>query len=440
MFEQLTEKLDTTFRKLRGQGTLTETNVREALKDVRRALLEADVHYAVAKRFVKDVEARAVGRDVLKGLTPGQQVIQVIYEELTALMGGEQRRLRKASTPPTTIMVVGLQGSGKTSFCGKLALHLRKERQRVTLAACDVYRPAAIDQLETIGREIDVPVVSDRDTKDVVAIAKRAFDTAREKAADYLILDTAGRLHIDEELMAELRRLRDDRRPTETLLVVDGMTGQDAVQIGEAFAETLGIDGVVLTKMDGDARGGAALSLRAVTERPILFLGHGEKPSDLMPFHPDRMASRILGMGDVLSLVEKTQEAVDLEEAERLQKKLKKSGFTLEDFLDQLKKIQKMGPLEDLLKMIPGVGAQLRGVEVDPKQLKRVEAIILSMTPAERREPKIIDASRRRRIGKGSGTSVQDVNRLLKQFNDMNKMMKRFSKLPKRMRMGMSGF
>ncbi len=434
MFEQLTEKFEGAFRKLRGQGTLSEENVREALREVRRALLEADVNYAVAKAFVKRVESRAIGKDVLKGVTPGQQVIQVVHDEMVRLLGGEHRPLRKAPHPPTILMIVGLQGSGKTSFCTKLALMLRKRRERVWLAACDVYRPAAIDQLETVARQIDVPVYADRQTTDVVAIAEGAFDAARESGADFLILDTAGRLHIDDEMMEELRRLSAAVKPTETLLVLDGMTGQDAVRSAESFEAALGIDGVVLTKMDGDARGGAALSVREVTGRPIVFVAEGEKPSDLSAFHPDRAASRILGMGDVLTLVERAQETVDREKALKLEERLRKSEFTLEDFLDQLRQVQKMGPLEDILKMIPGLGGRIKDVELDPKTLSRTEAIILSMTPKERRYPRIIDGSRRKRISRGSGTSVQEVNQLLKQFSEMHKMIKRLGKLPKRMR------
>ncbi len=431
MFEQLTEKLDATFRKLSGRGTLSESNVKEGLRDVRRALLEADVHFGVAKAFIKRVEEKAIGQDVLKGINPSQQVVKIVHDELVTLMGGEQRRLRRAPTPPSVVMIVGLQGSGKTSFCGKLAVHLRKSKQRVMMAACDVYRPAAIDQLETVGREIDVPVYADRETPDVVAIAKAAFAAARDKAADYLILDTAGRLHVDEMKMDELARLRDALTPSDTLLVVDGMTGQDAVRIGESFQEKLGFDAIVLTKMDGDARGGAALSVREVTGKPIVFLGNGEKPSDILEFHPDRMASRILGMGDILGLVEKAQEQFDEKEAAALERKIRKSQFTLQDFLSQLRMIQKMGPIEDLLKHIPGVGAQIKDLKIDPKELKRIEAIILSMTPGERDNPKVIDASRRRRISAGSGTSVQQVNQLLKQFKEMNKMMKQVSKLSK---------
>jgi len=437
MFEQLTEKFEGAFRKLRGQGTLSDENVRDALRDVRRALLSADVNFAVAKEFVKRVEARAVGHDVLKGLTPGQQVIQIVHEEMVRLLGGQNRPLRKTNFPPTVVMVVGLQGSGKTSFCQKLALHLRKKKERVLLAACDVYRPAAIDQLETVGKEIDVPVHSDRTTTDVVKIAEDAFDAARKISADYLVLDTAGRLHIDEELMEELRRLREAMEPKETLLVLDGMTGQDAVQSAEAFNGSLGVDGVVLTKMDGDARGGAALSVREVTGRPIVFIAEGEKAANLVAFHPDRMASRILGMGDVLTLVEKAQTTIDVEKAKKLESRLRKSEFTLEDFLDQLRQVRRMGPMEDLLKMIPGVGNKLKGIDLDPKAFSRTEAIILSMTSKERRYPRIIDRSRRRRISRGSGTTVQDVNQLLKQFKQMTKMMKMFSRLPKKMRGGL---
>ena len=432
MFEQLSERLESTFKRLRGQGSLTEDNVREALRDVRRALLEADVHFQVAKKFVKRVEERAIGRDVLKGLNPGQQVIGVVNEELIELMGGAPRRLKKSSSPPTVIMVVGLQGSGKTTFCGKLGLHLRKQKQRVLLTACDVYRPAAIDQLETIGKQIDIPVHANRETENVVAIAKGAVSAARDAASDVLILDTAGRLHIDDALMQELRDLRDAVKPDETLLVLDGMTGQDAVQIGSSFTDALGVDGVVLTKMDGDARGGAVLSIREVTGAPVLFVGTGEKPSDLAEFHPERMASRILGMGDVLTLIDKAQDAINRgRRARKMEQKFRKSQFTLEDFLGQLRQIQKMGPLEDLLKMIPGVGSQMKDLKVDPKALKRIEAIILSMTPSERDNPKILNGSRRKRIGAGSGTSVQEVNQLVKQFTEMNKMMKRFSGMKK---------
>jgi signal recognition particle subunit SRP54 len=431
MFEQLSERLESTFKRLRGQGSLTEDNVREALRDVRRALLEADVHFQVAKTFVKRVEERAIGRDVLKGLHPGQQVIAVVNEELIELMGGAPRRLKKAPTPPTVIMIVGLQGSGKTTFCGKLGLHLRKQKQRVLLTACDVYRPAAIDQLETIGKQIDIPVHANRETENVVAIAKGAVAAARDQAADVVVLDTAGRLHIDDALMQELRDLREAVKPDETLLVLDGMTGQDAVKIGSTFNEALGVDGVVLTKMDGDARGGAVLSIREVTGAPVLFVGTGEKPSDLAEFHPERMASRILGMGDVLTLIDRAQDAISEKDALEMEKKLRKSQFTLEDFLGQLRQIQKMGPLEDLLKMIPGVGSQMKDMKVDPNAMKRIEAIILSMTPSERHNPKILNGSRRKRIGKGSGTSVQEVNQLVKQFTEMNKMMKRFSGMKK---------
>jgi len=428
MFEQLTEKLDSAFRRLRGSGSLTQENMREGLREVRRALLEADVNVGVAKSFIQTVEERAIGRDVLKGLSPGQQIVQIVYEELVALLGGESRSLRKAPALPSILMMVGLQGSGKTSFCGKLAVHLRKRQQRVLLAACDVVRPAAIDQLEMVAKGIDVPVYARRDTADVVAIARGAVSQAKLSGADYLILDTAGRLHIDEMRMDELTRLRDDLRPAETLLVVDGMTGQDAVRIGETFNARLGVDGVILTKMDGDARGGAALSVRAVTGRPILFLGSGEKPSDIMEFHPDRIASRILGMGDVLTLVERAQEELDVAEARKLEEKFRKSTFTLDDFLKQLRQVQKMGPIEDLLKMLPGVGAKIKDLEFDPKAMKRIEAIICSMTREERRNPKVVDGSRRKRISRGSGTSVQEVNQLLRRFAEMSSLMKKLSK------------
>jgi signal recognition particle subunit SRP54 len=424
MFDDLSARLEGVLRKLRGRGVLTEENVRETLREVRRILLEADVHHKVARDFVARVETRALGQEVLKSLTPGQQVIKVVHAELTGLLGGQGRELRTAGMPPTVILVAGLQGSGKTTFAGKLARHLGKRGRGSLLAACDVHRPAAIDQLERVGAQAGVPVYADRSSRDPVAIAAGALASARQRAVDYLVLDTAGRLHVDAALMDEAARIRDATHPHETLLVLDGLTGQDAVRVAESFQKDLGIDGVVLTKMDGDARGGAALSIRAVSGAPILFLGTGEGVDALERFHPERMASRILGMGDVLSLIEKAEESIDAESAQRLEEKLRRREFTLEDFLSQLREMRKMGPLSEILGMIPGMGSRAAGLSVDESATRRVEAIILSMTPAERRRPSLIDGSRRRRIAGGSGTTVQDVNRLLRQFEEMRKMVR----------------
>ncbi|RMF55322.1 MAG: signal recognition particle protein [Calditrichaeota bacterium] len=428
MLEELTTKLESVLKKVRGQGKLTEKNIADSLKEIRRALLEADVNYRVVKQFVNEVQQKALGEEVLRSVTPGQQIVKIVHDELVQLMGETHTDIKTAGIPPTIIMLCGLQGSGKTTFSGKLAHFLRKRGRRPMLVAADVYRPAAKKQLEVIGESLGVPVYS-TESNDAVKICKESIKAAREKGCDVLILDTAGRLHIDEEMMQELERLKKEVQPHEILFVADGMTGQDAVNAAKQFQERLDFDGVVLTKMDGDARGGAALSIRAVTGKPIKFIGVGEKLDAIEAFHPDRMASRILGMGDVVSLVEKAQEAIDVEKAEKLEKKLRKNQFTLEDFYDQLQQIKKMGPLDQLLGMIPGIGKQLRGVQVDDRAFVRIEAIINSMTPEERRRPEIINGSRRRRIAMGSGTKVQDVNQLLRQFNEMKKMMKRMKKM-----------
>lgn len=423
MFEELSDKFDQVFKRLRGRGVLTEKNVKESLREVRRALLEADVNYKVAKDFVKQVEARALGRETLEGLHPGQQVIKIVHEEMVRLLGGEHRALAQAQGGPTIVMVCGLQGSGKTTFCGKLARRFLKKGKRVLLVAADTQRPAAMDQLEVVGRTVGAEVFVRRD-RDAVSICREGAEDAKARDFDLVVLDTAGRLHVDDDLMGELEHIKSSVGPHETLLVLDGLTGQDAVNVAEVFSERIAFDGVVLTKMDGDARGGAALSVTHVTGVPIKLVGTGEKAEALEDFHPDRMASRILGMGDVLTLVERVQEAVDQKAAMELAEKLQKEQFTLEDFFQQLEQIKKMGPLEDLLKMIPGVGKQLKGLTVDEGALGRIQALIQSMTPQERRTPNIINGSRRKRIARGSGTSVQEVNKLLKQFRDMQKMMK----------------
>ena len=425
MFEQLSDKLNGVFKKLRGHGTLSEENIRESMREVRRALLEADVHFQVAKDFVKKVQERAVGQEVMQSVDPGQQVIKVVHDVLVETLGGDATQLVHSKQTPTRIMIVGLQGSGKTTFTAKLGLHLRKKVKRsATLAACDVYRPAAMDQLGLLAREIGLDTHIEAGETDAVAIAKRALEQAREKKSEYLLVDTAGRLHIDEKMMDELVQMKKAIGPHQILLVVDGMTGQDAIGVAQSFHDKLGIDGVVLTKMDGDARGGAALSIKAMTGIPILFVGTGEQANALEVFYPDRLAQRILGMGDVLTLVERAQEEVSEEEALVLEQKMRKEQFTLEDFADQLRKIKKMGPLEDLMKMIPGIGNKLpAGFQIDPKQLSRVEAMIQSMTVKERVRPEIIDGSRRTRIARGSGTSTGDVKRLIKDFGAMKKMM-----------------
>jgi signal recognition particle subunit SRP54 len=427
MFENLSDKLDSVFKKLRGHGKLNEKNIEEGLKEVRMALLEADVHYRVVKGFIEEVRQRALGQEVMNSLTPGQQVVKIVNEKLTELMGARHEALNLAGSPPAAVMLVGLQGSGKTTTAGKLAILLRKLGRRPFLVPADVYRPAAIDQLKTIADQVQVPVFASTPQQDPVQICLEAKATAFQKGCDVLVLDTAGRLHIDQELMAELARIRESVRPSDILLVADAMTGQDAVNIAKAFNDQLDISGVILTKMDGDARGGAALSIKSITGKPIKFVGVGEKLSALEPFHPDRMASSILGMGDVLSLIEKAQEAVDQKKAVELQKKLRKSQFTLDDFREQLAQVRKMGSLSDILKMIPGMGKikQLKDLEVDDGEFVRIEAIINSMTPQERRQHGIINGSRRKRIALGSGTRVQDVNALLKNYAQMLKMLKK---------------
>lgn len=425
MFEQLSERLTGVLRKLVGRGRLSEQDVKDSLREIRRVLLEADVNLDVAREFLAAVEARATGTDVLSGVTPGQQVVQIVHDELVRLLGGlKQTGLQFPSNRAAVVLLAGLQGSGKTTSAAKLARYWKQRGKRVLLAALDLRRPAAIEQLAVLGAEIEVPVHLDRSASDPVALAREARKRADREGHDLLIADTAGRLHVDEELMDEVSRVSGTLEPHETLLVLDGMTGQDAVQIARAFAERLPLTGFVLTKMDGDARGGAALSLRAVCGAPIRYIGVGEKTDALEPFHPDRLASRILGMGDVLTLVERAQERLDRKKAEDLERSLRKSRFTLADFLAQLQEIHKMGPLDEVLQMIPGMRLPA-GAAVDPKQIKRTEAIILSMTPSEREEPRIIDGSRRRRIAAGSGTTVQDVNRLLRQFEDTQTMLKR---------------
>ena len=436
MFERLSDKLDAAFKKLKGRGKLTEKNIEEGLKEIRMALLEADVHYRVAKRFIADVKKRALGQEVLTSLTPGQQIIKIVNEELTEMMGSQQTELTLSGPSPVPLMLVGLQGSGKTTTAGKLSIFLRNKGRKPYLVPADVYRPAAIDQLKKLGEQLNVPVFPSTAEMDPVEIVRNARTAAHQEDCDTLLLDTAGRLHIDEDLMNELVRISAAVKPADILLVADAMTGQDAVNIAHSFNEALDIGGVVLTKMDGDARGGAALSIKEITGKPIKFIGVGEKLNELEPFHPDRLASSILGMGDVLSLIEKAQDLVDEKKAAELEKKLRKSQFTLEDFRDQMLQIRKMGSLGDIMKMIPGMGKlkQMKNMDMDEKELVRIEAIINSMTPLERRRHGIINGSRRRRIAKGSGTRVQDVNRLLKNYTQVLKMLKKLNKG------GMQGF
>jgi len=430
MFESLSEKLSRTFKKLKGQGKLTEKNIQEALKEVRMALLEADVNYKVVKKFVEDIRQSAMGQEVLDSLTPGQQVVKIVYEELIRLMGGSRQELNLTGRTPFSLMLVGLQGSGKTTTAGKLALHLRKKGRNPYLVPADIYRPAAIEQLKKLGGQLGIPVHDTDKSRKPEDICQEALARAGTMGADILIMDTAGRLHIDDELMAELVRIKQRVEPTEILLVADAMTGQDAVNVAKHFNDLLDISGVVLTKMEGDARGGAALSVKAVTDKPIKFIGVGEKLDALEPFFPDRLASRILGMGDMLSLIEKAQEEFDEKEALKLAKKLKKREFDLEDFLGQLRQLKKLGSLEQIMSLIPGMGQlkQLKNMKPDEKELGRVEAIINSMTRAERENYKIINGSRRRRIALGSGTTIQDVNRLLKNFAQTKKMMENLTR------------
>ncbi|MCL6629853.1 MAG: signal recognition particle protein [Armatimonadetes bacterium] len=425
MFESLSEKLQGVFKKLRGKGTLSEQDVNDALREVRLVLLEADVNFRVVKEFISRVRERAIGQEVLQSLSPAQQVIKIVHEELIQLLGGGETGLNTASKPPTVIMLAGLHGSGKTTTAAKLAALMRKQGRRPLLVACDVYRPAAVKQLQVLGEQIGVPVFSLGDKQDPVDIAKAAVSSAASNGQDVVILDVAGRLHIDEELMDELKRIRAAVNPNEVLLVVDAMTGQDAVNIAEQFNAALEVDGFVLTKLDSDARGGAALSVRAVTGKPIKFAGVSEKMDGLEPFYPDRMAGRILGMGDVLSLIEKAEAALDAQKAQELEKKLRENKFDFEDYLDQLRQMRKMGPLDQLLNMIPGFNAaKIKGLEIDEQQVARVEAIIQSMTREERHHPEILNGSRRRRIAQGSGTSIQEVNRLINQFDQMRKMIR----------------
>ncbi|PSL51164.1 signal recognition particle subunit FFH/SRP54 (srp54) [Salsuginibacillus halophilus] len=433
-FEGLAERLQGTLDKIKGKGKVTEADVDEMMREVRLALLEADVNFKVVKKFIKQVKERAVGQEVLKSLTPGQQVIKVVNEELQELMGGEQSKIAHADKPPTVVMMVGLQGAGKTTTVAKLANHLRKEHNRQPLlAAADIYRPAAIDQLETLGKQLDMPVYSLGNQADPVDIAKGAVAQAKDEHRDYVLIDTAGRLHVDEDLMGELQRIKEAVQPEEILLVVDAMTGQDAVNVAESFNEQLDVNGAVLTKLDGDTRGGAAISVKAVTGMPVKFAGMGEKIDQLEPFHPERMASRILGMGDVLSLIEKAQTDVDEDRAKELEKKMRQADLTFDDFLEQLQQVKKMGPIDEVLSMMPGANKMkgLKNAQVDDSQITQVEAIIRSMTRAEKEDPSLINASRKKRIAKGSGTAVKDVNRLLKQFEDMQKMMKQMSSMQK---------
>ena len=426
MFGGLTEKLTNAFKKFRNKGKLTEADVREGMREVKLALLEADVNFKVVKDFVKAVTERAVGAEVLESLLPAQQIIKIVNEELIRLMGGETPKINISPKPPTVIMMVGLQGAGKTTHSAKIAAYYKKKGKNPLLVACDVYRPAAVDQLKIVGESVGVPVFSMGTKISPVEIAKAGVEHARKNGFDMVFIDTAGRLHIDEELMAELVNIKNSVNPMEILLTVDAMLGQDAVNVAKTFNDLLDITGVVLTKMDGDTRGGAALSVKYITGKPIKFVGTGEKLDALELFHPDRMASRILGMGDVLSLIEKAEEAYDKKNAEELERKMRDQTFTLEDFLEQLHQLKKMGNLDQLIGMIPGAGS-LKDVQVDEKQMKRIEAIILSMTKKERTYPDIINGSRRKRIAKGSGTTVEDVNKLLKQFDQMKKMMKQLT-------------
>ena len=427
MFEGLADKLQKAFYKLKNKASLTEEDVSAALREIRLSLLEADVNYKVVKDFVASVKEKAVGAEILTGLNPGQQVIKIVYDQMTEILGGTTVKINSTPTPPVVIMVCGLQGAGKTTTVAKLACMLRKEGKKPLLVAADVYRPAAIEQLHTLGRQVNIPVFDIGDSKDAVEVTKHAMHKAKMELYDTVILDVAGRLHIDEKMMDELRGIRKAVDVTEVLLVLDAMTGQDAVNVAVAFNEALEIDGVILTKLDGDARGGSAISIRAVTGKPIKFIGTSEKIDGLEIFHPDRMASRIIGQGDVLTFIEQTQNAFDDDQAKDLEKKIKKNTFDLNDFLDQLRKIQKMGHLENLLAMIPGVGAQLKDIKIDPNRIKRIEAIICSMSTKERRDPSILNGSRRKRIAFGSGTTVQEVNALMHQFEEMKKMVRKIA-------------
>ncbi|MGA7838534.1 MAG: signal recognition particle protein [Ignavibacteriaceae bacterium] len=427
MLEELSLKLETSLKKVRGQGKLTEKNISDSLREIRRVLLDADVNYKVAKEFIENVSSKALGKEVLNSITPGQLITKIIHDELVTLLGISQSEIKLSGSGLTVILIVGLQGSGKTTFSGKLANRLKQNNRKVLLAAADIYRPAAIEQLKTLGNQIEVPVFS-LEEKDARKVAKESLKYAKEKNLDTVIIDTAGRLHVDEQMMAEVADIKELVNPNEILFVVDSMTGQDAVNSAKAFNETVNYDGIVLSKLDGDARGGAALSIRAVVGKPIKFISNGEKLNNLEVFFPDRLASRILGKGDIVSLVEKAQENFDVDEAEQLEEKLRKNKFDFNDFLKQIKAIKKMGSLSSILGMIPGMGNQLKNAQIDDNALVRVEAIINSMTPGEREKPKILNGSRRKRISRGSGTTIQDVNRLVKQFGEMQKMMSKMSK------------
>ncbi|UXU82885.1 signal recognition particle protein [Mammaliicoccus sciuri] len=441
-FEGLSERLQATMQRIKGKGKVTESDIKAMMREVRLALLEADVNFKVVKSFVNTVSERALGADVMQSLTPGQQVIKIVQDELTTLMGGENSKINMSSKPPTVVMMVGLQGAGKTTTAGKLALLMRKKyNKKPLLVACDIYRPAAIQQLQTVGKQIDIPVYTEGDQVSPKQITENALKYAREEHLDFVIIDTAGRLHIDEALMNELVDVKEVSKPDEIMLVVDSMTGQDAVNVAESFDNTLDVTGVTLTKLDGDTRGGAALSIRSVTEKPIKFIGMSEKLDGLELFHPERMASRILGMGDVLSLIEKAQQGVDVEKAKELEKKMRTSSFTFDDFLEQLEQVKGLGSLDDLMNMIPGANKMkgMKNANMDPKQIDNVQAIIRSMTLEERNNPDILNVSRKRRIAKGSGRSLQEVNRLIKQFGDMKKMMKQFTGSNKKGKKGKRG-
>ncbi len=437
-FEGLSSRLQEITRKIRGKARITESDLKEMLREVKLALLEADVNYKIVKDFIATIQEKALGQDVLKSLTPGQQVVKVVKDELVELLGGTESRINFTPNPPTVIMLVGLQGSGKTTTSGKLANLLRKQGKNPLLVACDVYRPAAIKQLQVVGKQLNIPVFANETSKDVVHIAKQAMSVAYSKLNDVVILDTAGRLHIDEELMQELKNVKAGIKPHEILLVVDAMTGQDAVNVAEKFNDALGIDGVVLTKLDGDTRGGSALSVKKVTGKPIKFAATGEKLSDIEVFHPDRMANRILGMGDILSVIEKAEESFDLEQAEKLEKQLRKNEFDLDDYLAQIRQIKKMGSFSSLLKMIPGMN-QLKDVKIDDKEFVKIEAIICSMTKKEKRDTRLLNASRRQRIAKGSGTTVKDINKFIKSFEMTQKMMKKMKSNKGAMKKMMNG-
>jgi len=426
MFDELSDKLGNVFAKLRGRGVLTDADIKEGLREVRRVLLEADVNFSLTREFLERVEKKAVGVLQIKTIQPAQQLVKIVHDELTAMLGERREGLKMSTVPPTIIMMVGLQGSGKTTTAGKLARKLMLENRSTRLVAADVYRPAAIDQLETLGKALNVPVYADRDTKDVVKIAKAGIDQGVRARDRVVIIDTAGRLQIDADMMDELKKLKAAIKPDEILFVADGMTGQEAVKIAQGFDEALNVTGVILTKLDGDARGGAALSIYGVLKKPIKYIGVGEKPDALEEFHPERMAGRILQMGDIVSLVEKAQETFDATEAKKLEKKVRKEGMDLEDFLTAMRQMQKLGPLENLLKLLPGVNSKmLKDVKMDPKRMKHIEAIVLSMTPQERKKPEILNGSRRARIAKGCGRPVSEVNKLLEQFREMQKMMKK---------------